>query len=77
MGLRIGWLFREWNEVDFPKRKPNVGFGKAAKRNERNNCSLLLSEFREIVPHSRNNKFLTLAKVLLYTILVVIEKLEH
>jgi len=35
-------LFREWNEVDFPKRKPNVGFGKAAKRNERNNCQLLL-----------------------------------
>jgi len=35
-------LFREWNEVDFPKRKPNVGFGKSAPLHSRNNCQLLL-----------------------------------
>jgi hypothetical protein len=29
-------------EVDFPKLTLGFGFGKAVKRNERNNCQLLL-----------------------------------
>ena len=35
-------LFREWNEVDFPKLILGFGFGKSVPRNERNNCQLLL-----------------------------------
>jgi len=36
-------LFREWNEVDFPKLTLGCfGFGKSVPRNERNNCQLLL-----------------------------------
>jgi len=35
-------LFREWNEVDFPKLTLGFGFGKSVPRNERNNCQLLL-----------------------------------
>ena len=31
-------LFREWNEVDFPKLTLGFGFGKSAPLHSRNNC---------------------------------------
>jgi len=42
-------LFREWNEVDFPKLTLGFGFGKSVPRNERNNCQLLLKG-AQIIP---------------------------